>query len=481
MKFKVTKIAAAVAAGLGVSLVGMNGAYADQIFFPYVVLSQDVTTVLTVINDDDPDVKELHYRYYRKDATVTPIATSECKEFDFWDNTSENDVVTFDLGGQFGAEATGLMFEPTQAKAVNKADFRLDGGLRSPDKRGYVLVDNYSPVSDADPIPSPTSRLHGEAIVIEFTTGSAWGYNASNASEIWGFTPGATPAAVGSLTLLNRYDFSDRVETNGDVMVAPPITVTDRAEQKSDYWSPVAIMPFAQVTTKFLVTPIATAAPFQGPNSVSNTTATVQLNAASGATDRVLFDRDERPFSGSRAVQVRCVHAVTAAELIDENVFRAAPMGGWTHLALTAGQAVVMKAEYNPDPTAVGGEILVNGSWNNVLWLRKGIRESLPRTLIAGLGPWGVLPTYDIPGIDNNAPYFPLNTVAVAAASVGPNNCALPLLPPAVLPATLPGRPASAGNCVLTGAEYYAANLAANPAAVAAAINAGNVFVSTGQ
>ena len=37
MKFKATKIATAVAAGLGMSVGGMNAANADSVLFPHIV------------------------------------------------------------------------------------------------------------------------------------------------------------------------------------------------------------------------------------------------------------------------------------------------------------------------------------------------------------------------------------------------------------------------------------------------------------
>jgi hypothetical protein len=444
MKFKLNKIAAAVAVSLGTSVVGMNAAQADQIFFPYVVLSKDVTTILTVINDEDEAVGELHYRYYRKQEPAGN--TGGCNEFNFWDNTSENDVVTFDLGGVFGNPDSGVMFEPQQSKAVNEADFRMDAGARSPAKRGYVLVDNYSPIGNNAAVPSPTSRLSGEALVIEFATGSSWGYQAYNASEIWSFD------GV-DLVLENRYDFTDRVETNGDVLVAAP-DGTDPAIAKANNWVPVAILPFDQAVTKFLVTPIGTAFPFQGPDGTSAYQATIRLTAATTSNDRVLYDRDERPFSGGRAVPVTCVGAVLMADLIDENVRRSAPSGGWSNLVVSAGQAVVMKAEYNPLSPSILDNVTINGSWNSVNWLRKGFRESLPRAL--GLGGWGAIPTYNIPAIDNNAPYPPLDSQELQAAG-------LPVLPSATAPL----------------ADYYKPIFAADPAGAVDAINNGRVFVNT--
>lgn len=445
MKFKVNKIAAAVAVSLGASVVGMKAAQADAMFFPYIALSDTVTTILTVINDDDSALRELHYRYYRNGGS------GACNEFDFWNDTSENDIVTFDMGAVFSADdPQGVLFEPQRTRAVYTDDFAILGRDRRGVHRGYVLVDN-APFNPTEPLPAPTAQLAGEAIIIEFATGSAWGYRAYNSSEIWGLD------RAGRLLLLNQYDFSDRTESTGEVLVAPPAGTPSRA-QKTNYWVPVSILPWWQdgrgVETKFFVTPVATTGPsFQGPNGTSAISATIAFRATADGADRVMFDRDERAFSGGRSATVTCVGAVDAKDLVDELVRQSTPQGGWSNLVVTSGQAVVFKAEYNPNsPSEVNG-VTVNGSFNNVTWLRKGFRESLGRPL-AERG-WSYLPTYNIPGIDNNAPYpvFSLNSMQTVNG--------LPLPPP----------PAG-------GAGYYEPVNFAPVADVAEAISRGDVFIS---
>jgi hypothetical protein len=444
MKFKVNKIAAAVAVSLGTSVVGMNAARADAILFPYVALSPTVTTILSVINDDNDALDELHYRYYRNGGS------GPCTEFDFWNDTSENDIVTFDMGAVFGADdPQGVLFEPERTNAVYTDDFAIlgrQGGVN----RGYVLVDN-APFNPTDPLPAPTAQLAGEAIVIEFNSGSAWGYRAYNASEIWALTPPTPAAPSGRLLLQNQYDFSDRAEQNGEVLVAAPGGTPGRV-QKTNFWVPVSILPWDVVTTRFFVTPISTTGPFfQGPPGSSATTATIAFRGTAEGSDRVMFNRDERAFSGARSANVTCVGAVSAADLVDNLVLQSTPQGGWSNLVVTQGQAIVFKAEYNEDRQSELNGVPVDGSFNNVVWLRKGLRESLGRPFIqAG---WGFLPTYDIPGIDNNSPYAVLRT-----------DTGLTLPPP------------SAG-----GVAYYDADNFAAPSNVAAAIARGDVFISTGQ
>jgi hypothetical protein len=454
MKFKATKIATAVAAGLSISAMGMNVAKADSIFFPYFAISPTVTTLLSVINDDieAETLSELHYRYYRNDGA------GACTEFNFWNNTSANDIVTFDLGGVFsGDDPQGVLFEPTRTQAIYQDDFAVMGKSAGI-KRGYVLVDN-APRNPADPVPAPTAQMAGEAFLIEFQTGSAWGYRAYNASEIWGLT---VPPDTGDLVLLNQYDFSDRVEQNGEVLTAPPAATVD-SDQKANFWSPIAVAPWTEGVTAFFVTPVGTTPPFQGPNGTSSLTATIELRATAQGADRVLFNRDERAFSGSQPKAVTCVGKVLIEDLVDELVVQSTPQGGWTNLAIrpaatgTTSQAVVLKASYNPeDPSSLNG-VAINGSYNNVNWLRKGIRESSGRPLVAD--GWAALPIFSFPGIDNNAPFPVLlaNRRATATITGEP-------LPPPPGRATLP---------------YYDPNIFAPPLAVAAAISDGRVFIGS--
>jgi hypothetical protein len=254
MKFKATKIATAVAAGLGLSMVGMNAAKADSILFPHIVLSPTVTTILSVINDDFAALNQLHYRYYSKDPSTgeTPTNKSKvCNEFDFWNGTSANDIVTFDMGAALsGEDAQGVLFEAARTNAVYTDDFAVLGRQGRAPTRGYVLVDN-SPFNPAEPFPAPTAKLAGEAIIIEIATGSAWGYQAYNAADIWGYR-----TATNTLELLNSNDFSDRVEMNGEVLATPPAG-TSAPDQKNNFWVPMAIMPWDTVNSALFVTAVS--------------------------------------------------------------------------------------------------------------------------------------------------------------------------------------------------------------------------------
>ena len=208
MKFKVNKIAAAVAVSLGTSVVGMNAAQAREVMFPYVVAGPTVTTILSVINDDD-DIRAnqvLHYRYYAKTGAAAVDNTARCEYASLRRNTSPGDLVTFDVSGQFG-DAQGVLFEPTHVnpEAYGGSFSVYTAGLQP--ARAFAIVDNNDWASSIF-----GQDISGEAFIIQFTEGSVWGYAGYNPARVLAGTP---------LRVFNPYDFSDWVETAGEVLVAP--------------------------------------------------------------------------------------------------------------------------------------------------------------------------------------------------------------------------------------------------------------------
>lgn len=417
MKFKMNKVAIAVTASLGVSLVGMNVAQSDEVLFPYVVASPTVTTIMSVINDGATlaDADALHYRYYTK---ADPLSKSSgCNEVDFRRVSSPNDVVTYDVNNTFGSDTLGVLFEDPadQINADYTAANQSFAGLRNVPKplRGFAIVDNndlfqLTQLSPAlNPAISPLSfvvlddteaSVHGEAIILEFGSGAAWGYSAYNAAGIYG-SLGGTPLR------LNPYDFSDRVEVNGDVVSA--------ALTENGVLSGVAtpLLPFAEeggeFNTRLFVTPVSS---YQlQSNLTTRVRFTIQNETLDLAND-VMFDRDENPVSGQVPMDVTCVAALNAAEMMTLGARGEAPNGGWTNVRVEdpgsgstqVGEAIVIKLEFNEDGSSFNGEpISLAGSFNNSLWLRAGIRESLTRDNEIGLP--GAIPVFQV-GDDANSP-----------------------------------------------------------------------------
>lgn len=457
MKFKVNKIAAAVAVGLGTSVFGMNVAQADAIFFPYLIASPTVTTILSVIDEGNPatPAAKMHYRYYyKKDAgSAAANRVSGCKEADYPNWSSPNDVVTFDISNHFGAGANGVLFEG--ANGGPYGDFAI---FRNSTIRANAVFDNDLDFSFG-------RNVTGEAFIVEFDNGSVWGYGAYNAAEILTFTPPSTVRAA------NEYDFSDRVEVNGEVLVAPPATTTQAAAIER-YRVPITVMPFAEVTTRLFVTPVSPNYPFQTPieNNVYAVGVRLEVNDNSNL-QQVMFDRNEQPVSGRNTVPIVCVGAVDVPDLINEAIRSRLASGGWTNVGITpfttvAGtipvdQATVIKMEYNS--VAGGGNATLDGkstgggSYNNAIWLRKGIRESVARNFaLAGAGGYPVLPVFQMPDAaqDVNAPYPVINTAGVDAYNAKFPGAKLPI-DNGYLPV---GRNIAQGIAGNTALDYMVAN-----------------------
>jgi len=428
MKFKVTKIATAVAAGLGVSFAGMNAAQADALLFPYFAVSDTVTTLFTTINLADQDgtasnvrPQTLHYRWYYKRGANAENLGAACEEFDVRRNTSPFDVVTFDASGKYG-DAQGVIAEPKerQQKAVYPAgqSFAMMKGLTP--ARGWLVVDNY----DSPNAPFEGS-LFGEVMVVDFAGGAVWGYSAYNAA------PNTDLNGV-----LLRYDFSDRNENAGEVIAGDPFTGAVNARPNGSVSVPVttAILPIASastagtVTTRFFVTPIAHNAVFHRDVAVPgflssvgyapnvgqlqpNLSTTISLSAVyTNTPNDVMYDRDENPVSGQSPKTVVCIGAVNVQDLLSAGALReVGDFGGWsdvvvqspgalaTFAAIPGGttvaatrttnvnQAIVQKLEYN-----ISGQFndaTFPGAFNSALWLRAGIRESVRLANTATAGP----------------------------------------------------------------------------------------------
>jgi hypothetical protein len=380
------KLAAAVAATMGVSAVGIGTAQADEILFPYVVASNTVTTLVSTINIFEdffggPAANRLHYRYYYKNGSNAESNSAACAEVNERLPSSPNDIVTFDVAERFGINNLGIIFEDVAAsRNVNYGSKSFSLLNITLPVRAFLVVDNNDFFTGAG-LFSTAESVVGEAIILEFLSGAAWGYAAYNAAGIYAGLPG------GGAIVANPYDFSDAVETAGEVI--------------ADSFVPVALAPFTRTggewITKFFVTPIDSAtfdssgrwtAP--GNQLQNNLSATVRLAVQdpSSATQDVMFDRDELPVSGQVPQGVVCVGAVDATSMLSEGALNRVPDGGWSNLVVSNGgspnptdEAVVIKLEYNPQPLQLDADsstVPVVGVINNAIWLRKGIRESFP-------------------------------------------------------------------------------------------------------
>jgi hypothetical protein len=154
--------------------------------FPWVTKSATVSTIISVVHtaQGDPDFEELlHFQYWYK----IPFPHTDnvnhqenwCEEYDFKALTSKDDLVSFDASGTING---GLPLwndnDPAHPNTPLFADsyaLNVDGAIRA-----YLLVDNNTPNIAQIANNNDTGTLYGEAMVVELTTGAAWGYVAFN-------------------------------------------------------------------------------------------------------------------------------------------------------------------------------------------------------------------------------------------------------------------------------------------------------------
>jgi hypothetical protein len=213
----------------------------DALLFPWVVKSDDVTTVVSVVNTAQTWAESqglpfhnnsIHVEYWAKKSTAND-QEEMCEEYNFEVTSSKDDMVTWDIGGHFNA---GLpMFNDTSNEVVNNVAPDLTLAVENP-RRGFLIVDNATEAL-LDARTPVDGTMYGEATIIEHKTGAAWGYVAYN--------------GIGGLPY-----FYDTLDQHGEVIGG--ITL---------YYLISEVLPFQEVTqttllnpndaiTKFFVTPI---------------------------------------------------------------------------------------------------------------------------------------------------------------------------------------------------------------------------------
>lgn len=327
---KLTKIA------LGVALAaGAVSAQADALFFPAVVVSPSVTTIVSVIhqgatvtafdesgsNAPAGKVGYLHWQYVRKDYPA--LNDSVCTETDHYLPTSAKDVQTVDLAGKFSDPAVdkGVLFNDPNINNPWRSstwDYALGApSVKVGGSRGYLIVHDQA-------VNTLTTTLSGYAMNYDFGSGAAWGYKA--------------------------YPFA-HADYGLDSHVFAPVQVH--------------LNPFGEMITRFFVTPTPDLAGYAALTNKTNAdfgklSATVTLDAGGGS---VAFNRDEAAKSGDLLQEVVCTGVVDATELIDPTSLDYLKDGGWSNLVSAAGTA-------NPGAGAaifeleIGGQYAGKGTFN---------------------------------------------------------------------------------------------------------------------
>lgn len=347
---KLNKIAFGVALATGAMTMGATSAIAaDTLLFPYVVNSTTTTTIVSVIDrgtaatdrynsagvvGNGAGFNRNHWRLHFKDGANATNNAATCGEINFYLPTSPNDLQTVDLGGTFGATTRGVLFnDPSTNNNWNAAgvNFNFASTLQNP-MRGALFVHNAESAVG--------QTMQGEAMVLEFANGAAWGYQALAVDN------GAANNSAG-------FDFSALGSTTGQG---------------------ITFMPPAETFTRLFVTPMNDAgSAMLAANGASlgawgGFRARVRLNdAVGGAGAGVAFDRDENLVSGSLPQDVTCVGAVDVTAMIQPAHTAAGGAlanGGWSNLIIEATPATAAGIQTTATANVIKLDFSLGGQFN---------------------------------------------------------------------------------------------------------------------
>jgi hypothetical protein len=401
MALSVVAIAMAMLLSFGVAL---NQANADSILFPWVVKSTAISTIVSVVNTAGMplpllNVPQLHLAYFYKDP-IPFTQTTTCQDYNFKVPTSEMDVVTFDASGNING---GLPMWGDPNNGVGSMALLAPG-----DRRAFLIVDNNTPAltfagTNID------GTLYGEAMVLELSTGAAWGYEAYNSGGPFGnnnllaspvvVVPGqSNPLVPPYLAGQNGFvSFSNGLDLYGDVLGAfwafpgiptsltAPVPVLAAGEM-----SPMTLAPRSDIQTRMFMTPVDmisaaiqySAGAFAGMQSQwantgqrnGNINARVGVCAIPEVVGGVILGapyvgtvggvltgncllpgihtNDEAPISSTKLKNIVCTSADDISALLDDATVTAWDNSGsqaWTYLRTTMGnQLPVTSYQYSP-------------------------------------------------------------------------------------------------------------------------------------
>lgn len=382
---------AVAAAMTGVASVSTN-ALADAAFFPHVVVSDTVTTIVSVINTtsdlynfDSSRIPWnqrtgqgfLHYRLFYKDAASL---SDPCVELNVHLPTSVNDLQTIDLGA---TDYSGVLFEPP-ANPIHPPvvpwqgyDYALGSQARAmmPEGtalRGYLLVDNAE--SDGGAYLNDEPTVFGEAVVVEFGVGATWGYSAFSKQD-------DSQNVQQNPDFDNEFDFEDAASISAYPLAFMPF---EGAEGVSSGLMTTAVI-HPQSNREGGVPGWADSDMSENPNNNKvSMYLTTHPEPAPWGSSIGIWDRDETPVSGGVIRDVTCVGRVPISSLVNDNARLAE--GGWGRLRnsavvtwastieVTPGNtitttgtsreydaAVIYKLEYG----ALLNGLEIGGTWNN--------------------------------------------------------------------------------------------------------------------
>ncbi len=357
--------------------VAVKNAQADAILFPWIVKSNTVSTLVSVVNTAGDRIfvsglvmdYRLHYQYWYKETNANG-QTEKCEPVSFKRPTSKDDIVSFDASCNIN-DGKALFNDPSPYGDVS---FCLSAG---PPRRAFLLVDNNTPAM-VDAAVNVDGTLYGEAIVLELAGGAGWGYIAYNADG------GETS------TQTSPVDFSDGLDVQGEVIAgsdtATPLAPTELTQ--------TVLLPPDVILTRLFVTPVDVDVDGDGVDvanqRIGNANARVQLVYMDevGALNGGIYDNDENPIDFVKRKNIVCTSADNLESFFTESgwdAFLATGGQGWSYVVTIDGtidvnpfdlvadnptnNVIIGKLEFTTSGVTIDGTT-IPGTLNNFVWLR---------------------------------------------------------------------------------------------------------------
>jgi hypothetical protein len=412
MALSVLVIALAMLLSFGATF---DQAQADSILFPWIVKSNAISTIVSVVNTAGVplpflNIPELHVSYFYKDPDNNQTTT--CQDYDFKVPTSQMDICSWDAAGNING-GVPMWGDPNNGV--------LSMALLAPgDRRAFLIVDNNTPDltffgTNLD------GTLYGEAMVVELATGAAWGYQAYNSGGPFGNNGVDNPLVPPYPDGQNGFvSFTNGLEVWGDVIgrlwfwgvVPPPALNTAPTVFIGGELAPITLMPRNDITTTFFMTPtdmISAAfayapAPWLGAQSqYANTgqrNGNINTNVGVCAIPEVvggiltgncllpgIHKNDEAPISSTKLKNIVCTSADDISALLDAATVVAWDTSGsqaWTYMRTAMGN-LLPAPQYQYSPNMMigklewvdGGSTIdgtpVAGTYNNFIQTRNNM------------------------------------------------------------------------------------------------------------
>ena len=288
--------------------VGVKGAQASSLLFPYLSTQSGVYSFVTIANYGDSawgqtGITNYHLSYAHKTAGATNFNTIGCNHLDANVTTTPNDMMTFEVGGKVTDAGNVVLFENAAPVTSTALTLPISNQI------AFLIVEPV-PVG---PQTAAMANVYGWADVIDTAANMTLNY---------------------STTYLNNVTDSDPDFSNLDAATG---------------WRVASWYPTTYVTTSWHILPVglrSAMAPSAGGGIRRGLYAT-----ANDANTYAAWDRDEHGWSGSYNTGVYCFGIISRADVLMPGVVANTDAGGFMFLEDTA--VTISGTSYSSGPFIV--------------------------------------------------------------------------------------------------------------------------------